>query len=79
MASIGFPYRIKPKQLKDMHMHIYKTERELAEAYADYFIELAGQSISDRGVFNVVLAGGGSPKQLYTILASEYRDKVSRS
>jgi 6-phosphogluconolactonase len=58
-------------------MHIYKTERELAEAYADYFIELAGQSISDRGVFNVVLAGGGSPKELYTILASEYRDKVN--
>jgi 6-phosphogluconolactonase len=59
-----------------MPIHIYESELKLAEAYAAYFIELARRSIVDRGVFNVVLAGGGSPKQLYTLLSSEFRDKV---
>jgi len=51
-------------------IHVFKTVQELIKATADYFVRIAGESISSRGVFNVALSGGSSPKRLYELLAS---------
>ena len=52
-----------------MKLNIYKTEKELLLAFADYFITTAKNFISENGMFNVVLTGGNSPKKLYELLA----------
>ena len=53
-----------------MPIHVFTTVQELIKAMADYFVKIAGESISSRGVFNVALSGGSSPKRLYELLAS---------
>lgn len=53
-----------------MKLNIYKTEKELLLAFADYFITTAQNFITENGMFNVVLSGGNSPKKLYELLAS---------
>ena len=55
---------------------IKETEAELASFAAELFIEIAASSIADRGSFSVALSGGTTPRSLYTILASAYRDKL---
>ncbi len=60
-----------------MKTNIYKTEEALLTAFAKYFIEIAQKYISKNGVFNLVLAGGTSPKKLYELLASPlFKDKI---
>ena len=39
-------------------------------ALANYFVEMAAESISSHGQFSVALSGGNSPKKLYELLAS---------
>ena len=41
----------------------------LFEAAAGVFVELAGAAVSRRGTFSVALAGGSTPRSLYTLLA----------
>ncbi len=53
-----------------MKLNIYKTEKELLSAFADYFTATAKKFISESGIFNVVLSGGNSPKKLFELLAS---------
>jgi 6-phosphogluconolactonase len=45
---------------------------------ADEFVKAASQAVARKGVFNVALAGGSTPKALYALLAddSAYRSKV---
>ena len=58
-------------------IHIYKTEKELLNAIANYFIQSAKESIETDGQFNVALSGGNSPKKLYHLLSSTlYKNKV---
>lgn len=60
-----------------MAVTIYKTEFELLEAIALYFINVAQQSIHKNGKFNVALSGGNSPIKLYQLLSSgEYKNKI---
>jgi len=51
-------------------IHVFQTVQELIKAMAEYFVKIAAESISSRGVFNVALSGGNSPKRLYELLAS---------
>ena len=44
---------------------VYRTTKELADAGAQQFATLAESAIAQRGVFNAVLAGGNTPRQLY--------------
>jgi 6-phosphogluconolactonase len=44
---------------------VYRTQKELADAGAQQFATLAETAIAQRGVFNVALAGGNSPRLLY--------------
>lgn len=53
-----------------MNIHIIKTLPELIKAMAFNFIKVANDAIASRGEFNVVLAGGNSPRKLYELLAS---------
>jgi 6-phosphogluconolactonase len=48
----------------------------LARAAATKILQLAGESISQRGVFSLALSGGSTPKKLYQLLATEpeFRD-----
>jgi len=63
-----------------MKINIFKTENEVLEGLADYFVEVAAKSIKHHGQFSVALSGGSSPKKLYELLASpKFRDKVEWS
>ena len=58
-------------------VHIYKTEKELLNAIADYLVQSAKEFIETDGQFNVALSGGNSPKKLYQLLSSTlYKNKV---
>lgn len=44
---------------------VYRTAKELSDAGAQQFATLAEAAVAQRGVFNVVLSGGNTPRQLY--------------
>ncbi|MBD3671023.1 MAG: 6-phosphogluconolactonase [Gammaproteobacteria bacterium] len=52
----------------------------LSHAAADRFVMLASRYLETTGKFNVALAGGGTPRSLYQLLASvEYRGRIDWS
>lgn len=59
-----------------MEILVYKTTEELNHDLADYIVEIAKTAIDKNDRFNFVLTGGNSPKVLYTLLATEYKDKI---
>lgn len=50
---------------------IKDTPTELIDLAAQKIVELARQSIEERGVFSIALAGGSTPRALYALLATE--------
>lgn len=62
-----------------MKLNVFETAGEALEKLAEYFIEVAQQSILSHNRFSVALSGGSSPKRLYELLASAYKDKVDWS
>lgn len=59
-----------------MNLLIYKTKAELLKDLAEYIITIGEKAIAENGCFNFVLTGGNSPKELYTMLAMDYREKL---
>lgn len=59
-----------------MNLLIYKTKSELLRDLANYIIAIAEKAITEKDCFNFVLTGGNSPKELYSMLATEYREKI---
>ena len=59
-----------------MELNIFDTADEVLSALAAHFIKLAGEAIAREGKFSVALSGGSSPKKLYELLASSYKDKL---
>ena len=59
-----------------MKINIFNTEAEVLDNLALYFIAAAEGSIGEHGRFSVALSGGNSPKKLYELLASVYKEKV---
>jgi 6-phosphogluconolactonase len=58
-------------------IHVFKNPETLLPALADLVVEQAKRCIQQQGRFSFVLSGGGSPKKLYELLASDsYREKV---
>jgi 6-phosphogluconolactonase len=56
---------------------IFKEEKQVLEALADFIVSLSKKAIKDHGKFNIALSGGSSPKKLYELLASDvYRNQV---
>ncbi|MDD2921606.1 MAG: 6-phosphogluconolactonase [Anaerolineales bacterium] len=54
----------------------FKDINDLSKYAADSFIEIANQSIAERGRFLVSLAGGNTPMRLYQMLGDFYKDKL---
>ena len=59
-----------------MNLLIYKTQNELLEDLAAYIIKIANKAIDEQDCFNFVLTGGNSPKALYEMLATTYKDQI---
>ncbi|MNJ98909.1 6-phosphogluconolactonase [compost metagenome] len=59
-----------------MNLLIYKTQDELLADLAAYIIKIANKAIDDHDRFDFVLTGGNSPKALYEMLATTYKDKI---
>ena len=58
-------------------VEVVEDAAAVARAAAELFVKLAAQAASARRLFRVLLAGGTTPKALYTLLASaEYRSRV---
>ena len=63
--------------MSEREVIIKSDVEELSRAAADLFVEIAGNSIDKRGSFSVALAGGSTPKKLYSLLASDvYRSSL---
>lgn len=59
-----------------MNLLIYKTQDELLADLAAYIIKIANKAIDEHDRFDFVLTGGNSPKALYEMLATTYKDKI---
>lgn len=59
-----------------MNLLIYKTKEELLNDLARYIIKIADKCITEQDCFNFVLTGGNSPKELYQLLASTYKNDI---
>jgi len=52
-------------------VHVFDDEEQLAHGAADAIVFAAMQAIARRGRFHWAVAGGGTPKRTYGVLASE--------
>jgi len=48
---------------------LFANGTQIASHAADEVLRIANQAASERGVFNIALSGGSTPKTLYTLLA----------
>lgn len=53
------------------------TPQELFEAAAEEIVLAANEAIAQRGRFTIALSGGSTPKNLYTLLASNARSSLN--
>jgi 6-phosphogluconolactonase len=57
-------------------VNVYKTVELLNETVAEDILSLCQACIENHGSFHIALAGGGTPKKLYQLIASDaFRDK----
>lgn len=59
-----------------MSLLIYKAKSELIHDLAEYVIATAKTALEQQDCFNCVLTGGNSPKDLYHLLSTTYRDTI---
>lgn len=52
-----------------MEIKVYPDKKRLAQAAAEHFADQAAQAIVDRGRFCAALAGGSTPRAMYSLLA----------
>jgi 6-phosphogluconolactonase len=52
------------------------TPQELFEAAAEEVVRTANQAVTERGRFTIALSGGSTPKNLYTLLATNARTSL---
>ncbi len=60
-----------PEQENETDMQTYATVDELMHAAAEEIIFQSAESIATHGYFALALAGGSTPRQLYTLLANK--------
>lgn len=56
------------------HWHTFATPAQVAQAVCDDIMLHAEQAIGARDCFKLVLAGGSTPEQIYTLLAQQETD-----
>ncbi|MBX3393701.1 MAG: 6-phosphogluconolactonase [Phycisphaeraceae bacterium] len=54
------------------HLHVHRDQRELAHAVAQRISRAASQAVARRGRFTITLAGGSTPRTLYSVLAQDH-------
>ncbi len=60
-------------------IQVLKDNQALATEAAKRFVDLAKTAINEQGKFSVALAGGNSPKKMYSLLASTYKHALDWS
>ena len=65
MADTGEALKSEPAAVR-----IFEASEALAQAAAEECVRLALEAVEARGRFSIALAGGSTPKRLYTLLAS---------
>lgn len=58
------------------NVHVFEDPQGLAEAAVRAFAEEAAESIQEKRRFTVALAGGSTPRVLYELLATGYRNAL---
>jgi 6-phosphogluconolactonase len=59
-----------------LEIRIFKDLEKLSKDAANLFLEKSSEAIAERGRFLVALNGGGTPARLFSMLASDYKDRV---
>ncbi|MFN0289928.1 6-phosphogluconolactonase [Pedobacter helvus] len=59
-----------------MKLNIFSNQTELNEQLAQYVITVAQKAIAEKGRFDFVLTGGSSPKGLYQLLSTTYKNQI---
>ncbi len=59
-----------------MKLNIFNNQTELNEQLAQYVIKVANKAIAEKGRFDFVLTGGSSPKGLYQLLSTTYKNQI---
>lgn len=59
-----------------MKLNILNSPEDVLKSLAEHFIITAQKSIADHQQYSVALSGGSSPKKLYEMLASDYKDHI---
>jgi len=57
-------------------IHAFNTLRDASRALAERIAETARIAVEEQGRFTMALSGGKTPALLYSLLASEYADKM---
>jgi len=60
-------------------LRIFPTSEILSHAAAEAFAQLANQAIAENGRFTVALAGGNTPRAIYQLVATNYREQIDWS
>ena len=60
-----------------MKLNIFESEHNLNGGLAQYVIDIANAAIAKKGRFDFVLTGGNSPKGLYHLLSTTYKDQIN--
>jgi 6-phosphogluconolactonase len=57
-------------------LRVFPNSEALSRAAAEAFVQLARETISEKGRFAVALAGGNTPRAIYQLLATDYREQM---
>jgi 6-phosphogluconolactonase len=57
-------------------LRVYADLEALSQAVAQQLAAVAAATIAARGGFSIALCGGQTPRRLYRLLATEYRDRI---
>jgi 6-phosphogluconolactonase len=60
-------------------LHIYKNEKETCHAFAGWLAELVKETLATQNRFTIAVSAGDTPKLLFKILATDYRDNIDWS
>jgi 6-phosphogluconolactonase len=59
-----------------MEFHIFKSKEELAKQLAEWISNLINAILQEQQYFTLVLSGGETPKILFKVLSSDYKEKI---
>jgi 6-phosphogluconolactonase len=65
------------QELTKLNLRIFPEATILNRAAAEAFVQLATKLVAEKGRFTVALAGGNTPRAIYQLLATDYREHIS--